>query len=118
TVSGWAKMAIVNGYTNKFAYLEQYFDKAWKFGTTNETGVLSPYGEFFPTEPGPTELVTMRDIDPPYDRGTGVVHVIKLQLDVNHDGVMDLSFGGPNNTSASGPFVFWLNNDNDGGILS
>jgi hypothetical protein len=43
------------------------------------------------------------------------VHVVKLQLDVNHDGVMDLSFGGPDNTSSERPFRFWLNNDYDRG---
>jgi hypothetical protein len=116
-VAGWAKQQITNGYPNKFAYLEQYFDKAYKLGTngiatTNQTGVLSPYGEFFPTEPGPVALVTMPDIDTG-ERGTGIVNVIKLQLDVNHDGVMDLTFGGPDNTSAENPFVFWLNNDHD-----
>jgi hypothetical protein len=135
TISGWAKMTISNsafttlGLTNsssaKFAYLQQYFDKAYKVDTngvvtTNQTGVLSPYGEFFPTEPGQVALVTMPDIDTG-QRGTGIVTVVKLQLDVNHDGVMDLSFAGPDNTSRSNayatagprPFVFWLNNDYD-----
>jgi len=116
-VSGWAKMAITNGYSGKYAYLEQYWDKAYKtdtngLATTNQTGLLSPYGEFFPTEPGPTALVTMPDIDTG-QRGTGIVNVIKLQLDVNHDGVMDLTFGGPDNTSQDRPFVFWVNNDSD-----
>jgi hypothetical protein len=117
SVAGWAKMAITNGYSGKYAYLEQYFDKAYKIGTngaatTNQTGILSPYGEFFPTEPGPIALVTMPDIDTG-QRGTGVVNVVKLQLDMNHDGVMDLSLGGPDNTSAYRPFVFWINNDSD-----
>jgi Alpha/beta hydrolase of unknown function (DUF900). len=117
TVSGWAKMAITNGYPGKYAYLEQYWDKAYKIGTngvttTNQTGLLSPYGEFFPTEPGPTALFTMPDIDTG-QRGTGIVNVIKLQLDVNHDGVMDLTFGGPDNTSQDRPFVFWIDNDCD-----
>lgn len=115
-VAGYAKLALTNGYTNKFGYLGQYFDTALKMtngvATTNQTGILSPYGEFFPTEPGPAALVTMPDLDTG-ERGTGVVHVIKLQLDVNHDGVMDLTFGGPDNTSAARPFVFWVNNDHD-----
>ena len=119
TVSGWAKQQISNGYAGKYAYLEQYFDKAYTIGangnmTTNSAGILSPYGEFFPTQPGPAALVTMPDIDPPYQRGTGVVQVIKLLLDVNHDGVMDLSFAGPDNTSRANPMKFWVNNDNDG----
>jgi hypothetical protein len=118
TISGWAKMAILNGYTNKFAYLEQYLDKAYTIGTngivtTNSAGIVSPYGSFFPTMPGTVALVTMPDIDPPYQRGTGVVNVIKLQLDVNHDGVMDLSFGRPDNTSVARPYVHWVNNNFD-----
>jgi hypothetical protein len=113
-------MAITNGYSGKFAYLEQYWDKAYKtdtngVATTNQTGLLSPYGEFFATEPGPAALVTLPDIDTG-QRGTGIVSVIKLQLDVNHDGVMDLSFGGPDNTSQDRPFVFWINNDCDRGF--
>ncbi|EEF58260.1 Fibronectin type III domain protein [Pedosphaera parvula Ellin514] len=118
SLTAWAKKAISNGYTNKFAYAEQYFDKAYKIDangnvTTNETGILSPYGEFFPTEPGKVALVTMPDIDNTNQCGTGVVNVIKLQLDVNHDGVMDQSFAGPDNTSADRPFRFWANNDYD-----
>ena len=45
-----------------------------------------------------------------WSRSSGVVNVIKLQLDVNHDGIMDLGFGGPDNTSQARPFVFWINN--------
>ncbi len=117
TVSGWAKMAIGNGYSNHFAYLEQYFDKAYTMdtngvATTNSAGVLSPYGEFFPTQPGPVALFTKTDIDTGV-YGSVVVSVLKLQLDVNHDGVMDLSYGGPDNTSANRPFVFWVNDDYD-----
>jgi hypothetical protein len=119
TVSGWAKMTIANGDTNKFGYLEQYFDRAYSIATngsitTNSAGLLSPYGDFFPTAPGPTALVTMPDINTGA-RGTGVVNVIKLQLDVNHDGTMDLSFGGPDNTSEAHPFAFWINDDTDEG---
>jgi Alpha/beta hydrolase of unknown function (DUF900) len=118
TASGWEKMAITNGYSNKFAYLEQYFDSADVIDsngvvTTNSAGLLSPYGDFFPTVAGPAALVTLPDIDTG-ERGTGVVNVVKLQLDVNHDGNMDLSFGGPDNTSPARPFTFWLNNDDDG----
>src|SRR6267142_2064576 len=117
TIAGWAKMAIANGYAGKYAYLEQYWDRAYKIGTnglatTTETGVLSPYGEFFPTEPGPTALVTMPDADTGQS-GASLVQVIKLQLDVNHDGGMDLTFGGPDNTSQDRPFVFWVNDDYD-----
>jgi hypothetical protein len=118
TVAGWAKQEITNGYSGKYAYLEQYFTNANTIGPngvakTNSAGLLSPYGEFFPMQPGPAALVTMPDIDHPDQQGTGVVNVIKLQLDVNHDGAMDLSFGGPDNTSQAQPFVFWINDDCD-----
>src|SRR5262249_38151046 len=98
---------------NKFAYLGQYLDKAYNLVTSNETGLLSEYGDFFPTEPGPTALVTMTNWGENVPGGTGIVNVIKLQLDVNHDGVMDLTFGGPDNTSPYRPFVFWINDDWD-----
>jgi len=116
-VDAWAKESILNGYTNRFGYLAQYFDKAYVMdargaATTNEAGLLSPYGEFLPTVAGRAALVTMPDIDTG-QRGTGVVNVIKLQLDVNHDGIMDLSFAGPDNTSQACPYHFWVNNDRD-----
>ena len=57
-------------------------------------------------------LVTMPDIDSG-QQGTGVVNVIKLALDRNHDGTMDLSFAGPDNTSAARPLLMWVNNDYD-----
>ena len=120
TVAGWAKQQILNNYPNiKYAYLEQYFTNAFKIDTngvitTNQTGLLSPYGEFFPTEPGPTALVTMPDIDTDR-RGTGVVQVIALDVDANHDGVMDFTFGGPDHVTDLRPFRFWVNDDNDSG---
>ena len=116
-VAGHAKYAIANGYTDKFAYLGLYFEKAYRANpdgsrSTNETGVLSPYGEFFATEPGKTFLTTKPD-GVSTNFGECVVNVIKLQLDVNHDGVMDTSWTGPDNTSQAKPFVFWVNNDYD-----
>ena len=121
TVCGWAKQEILNraaGGPTKYAYLEQYFDKARTIDvngsvTEIEAGLLSPYGEFFPTRPGPAALLTRDDGTAPIGQAT--VHVIKLQLDVNHDGEMDTSFAGPDNTSPDRPFVFWINNDNDVG---
>jgi hypothetical protein len=118
TIGGWARQRIINGDPTKFAYLGQYFDQAFKAdasgqATTNQTGILSEYGEFTPTEPGLHLLVTQPDLEQGGIRGTCRVHVVKLQLDVNHDGVMDLSFGGPDNTSAERPFRFWVNNDCD-----
>lgn len=116
TVAGWAKQAITNGYAGKFGYLEQYFDRAYRMSngvaTTNQTGLLSPYGEFFPTEPGPTALVTKPDLETGA-RGTAVVQVVKLQTDVDHNLQMDLSFAGPDNTSQARPMVWWLNTDRD-----
>jgi len=41
--------------------------------------------------------------------------VLKIQLDVNHDGNMDLTFAGPDNTTVERPFRFWVNNDSDKG---
>jgi hypothetical protein len=118
-VAGWAKKRIVNGYADKFAYLGQYFDKAFKVDTNTgqrtmqETGLLSEYGEFFPTEPGRVILTTKPDADQGDLQGECLIHIIKLELDVNHDGVIDRSFSGPDNTSYDRPFRFWINNDCD-----
>ena len=118
-VAGWAKQRIANGYTNKVAYLGQYFDKAFKVDpttgqrTTQETGLLSEYGEFFPTEPGRVILTTKPDPDQGSLQGECLIDVIKIQLDVNHDGEIDRTFAGPDNTSHDRPFRFWINNDCD-----
>ena len=118
-VAAYAKQVIANGYSDSYGYLGLYFDKAYKVAdngtvTPNETGVLSPYGEFLPTEPGTVAMVTMpENADNTGPRGTNIVHVIKLQLDVNHDGVMDPSLSGPDNTSEGRPFTFWINDDSD-----
>jgi hypothetical protein len=117
---GYAKQLILNGDLSKFAYLGQYFDKAYRAdtndgATTNQTGILSEYGEFLPTEPGLAILETKPDLTQTNNlQGQCLVHVISLALDANHDGTMDLSFPGPDTTSPSHPFVFWINNDNDG----
>src|SRR5207244_5286606 len=60
-IVGFAKQSLLNGYSGIYGFLGQYFEKAYKIGTngvatTNETGVLSQYGDFFPTEPGPIEI--------------------------------------------------------------
>ncbi len=118
-VGGWAKQQIVYGDANKFGYLGQYFERAFKIATngvitTNQTGILSPYGEFFPTEPGPTALVTMTNWGENV-RGTAVVHVISLNVDGNHDGVMDFSYFGPDQATPNRPYRFWINDDDDAG---
>jgi hypothetical protein len=117
TVGGWAKLGITNGYADKLAYLGQYFDRAYKVGsnglpTLDESGVLSPYGEFFPVEAGRFDLTTLPD-GISTSSGWCRVHVVKLALDVNHDGEMNLTWNGPDNTSASRPMQFWVNNDYD-----
>jgi hypothetical protein len=118
SVMGWAKQTIQNGYSGKFAYLEQHFDRAYTedtngVATTNSAGVLSAYGQFFPTMPGPAALVTMPDIDPPYQRGTCTVYCVSLVSDKNHDWKMDGSFNGPDTTSQASPMEFFINNDYD-----
>ncbi len=121
-VSAFARQRIVNGRADIPVFTEQYLEGAYTLDsngvvTSQAAGILSPQhqfedGNFFATEPGPAAIVTMPDVVT-NQRGTGVVHVVKLQLDVNHDGTMDLSFAGPDNTSWDRPFVFWINNDHD-----
>ncbi|HXI72514.1 MAG TPA: hypothetical protein VNN22_19395 [Verrucomicrobiae bacterium] len=124
-VNSYAKLTLLNGYPGVYAYLGQYFDKAYKIingtVTTNAAGVLSTYGSFFATEPGPAALVTMPDLDPPYQRGTSMVYSVSLQLDKNHDGVMDLAFNSADATSQANPMLAWVNNGytkpgSDGGL--
>jgi hypothetical protein len=114
-IAAYAKLAI--GSSGMYAYLQQYFDQAYQIDTNgavtaNTTGILSPYGDFFATQPGPVALVTKPDLDTGA-RGTNIVYAIKLAVDMNHDGVMDLSFNGPDNTSPSTYFQFWVNDNYD-----
>jgi hypothetical protein len=113
-VAAYAKLSVQNGYSGVYGYLQQYFDKAYKITngivTTNTTGILSPYGSFFATEPGPAALVTMPDVDPPYQRGTCTVYCVSMQVDKNSDGNMDLSFSGADATSQASPYRIWVNN--------
>jgi hypothetical protein len=116
-VNGYAKLALLNGYSGVYGYLGQYFDQAYQIDTNgnvtaNTTGVLSPYGSFFATEPGPVALVTMPDPDTGA-RGTCTVYCASLALDKNHDGKMDLSWNGPDSTSPSSPYTHWVNNNYD-----
>ena len=116
-LSAWAKQSLLNGYSGVYAYPQQYFDKAFLPGTngnisTNQTGILSEYGNFFPTQAGKVFLTTKPDADTG-STGQCPVYVLKMQLDVNHDGIMDTSFAGPDNTSADRPFRFWVNSDSD-----
>jgi predicted esterase len=115
-IAGYAKLSVQNGYSGVYGYLQQYFDKAYKITngivTTNTTGVLSPYGQFFATQPGAVALVTMPDVDTGA-RGTATVYCVSLVLDKNHDGNMDLNFNGADNTSQANPMEFWVNNGHD-----
>jgi hypothetical protein len=112
-IAGYAKMAVTNAYSGVYGYLGQYFDTAYQMtngvATTNTTGVVSPYGNFFATQPGTAALVTMPDPDTGA-RGTCTVYCVSLQLDANHDGNMDLSFNGPDATSQTSPDEVWVNN--------
>jgi len=112
-IAGYAKMAVTNGYSGVYGYLGQYFDKAYQITngivTTNTTGVLSPYGNFFATQGGSAALVTMPDVDTGA-RGTCTVYCVSMNVDANHDGNMDLSFNGPDATSQASPDKVWVNN--------
>jgi pimeloyl-ACP methyl ester carboxylesterase len=116
-ITAYQKVALLNGYSGVYGYIEQYLDKAYKMDdngnvTTNATGVVSPYGSFFATDAGVAALMTMPDIDTG-ERGTGVVYCVSLNVDANHDGNMDLSFSGADATSASKPAQIWVNNNYD-----
>jgi len=118
-LGGWAKLSIHNGDSAKFAYLGQYFvTNAFVVTngvvTTNTTGIVSPYGDFFPTTPGLAALVTLPDIDTGL-QGTGLVRVVSLNVDANHDGTMDFSYRGPDFASVGRPFRFWVNDNQDAG---
>ncbi|MGH7979275.1 MAG: hypothetical protein ACREE6_07860, partial [Limisphaerales bacterium] len=117
-LGAWAKYLIEGSSPAKYAYLGQYFTtNAFEVDsngnmTTNVAGIVSPYGEFFPTQPGPAALITMTNLDTG-TQATGIVNVISLALDANHDGTVDPTWNGPDMTSASAPYVFWANNNLD-----
>lgn len=122
TISAYSKQIIANGDTSKPIYISQYFDKAYMVDTngnitTQETGILSPYGFFFPSQPGKVAFVTLPDENG--QRWTDIVQIISFQFDANHDGTMDLSYYGPDCTwrsgqySAPGAIDFWVNDDFD-----
>lgn len=117
-VACYAKLAVTNSlYTGVYGYLGQYFTNAYQIDssnnvTTNVAGMLSPYGQFFATVPGPAALVTMPDVDTG-QQGTGVVYCVSMQVDKNHDGTMDLNFFGQDTTSQGDPMEFWVNNGCD-----
>jgi pimeloyl-ACP methyl ester carboxylesterase len=115
-IAGYAKQVATNGLPNVFAYLGQYFTNALLMQNgvpTTNAGIVSEYGSFFPTLPGQIALMTKPDPDQGNQQGQCLINVIRLSLDVNHDGTMDESFTGPDNTTAERPFAFWANNNYD-----
>ena len=78
----------------------------------SQTGVLSEYGSFFPTEPGPVALVTKPDLATG-QTCTGIVQVISLNVDANNDGTIDPTFYGADYTTPDHPYTFWVNNNFD-----
>jgi hypothetical protein len=115
-IAGYAKQKIANGYSNMYAYLGQYFTNASVMSNgvpTANAGIVSEYGQFFPMLPGHIGLMTKPDPDQNNAQGTCELDIIRLSLDVNHDGIMDESFNGPDNTSPDRPYVFWANNNYD-----
>jgi Alpha/beta hydrolase of unknown function (DUF900)/Bacterial TSP3 repeat len=116
-IAGFAKEAVTNGYANVFAYVGQYFTNAFVVSngiiTTNSAGIVSEYGQFFPTVPGQIALLTKPDATQSNIQGICDLDIIRLSLDVNHDGFMDETFTGPDNTGPSMPYIFWANNDFD-----
>lgn len=116
-VVGYAKLQVTNSVdSGVYGFLGQYFANAYATDSngnvSSNTGILSSYGNFFATAPGQAALVTMPDPDTG-EQGTAVVYCVSLNLDKNHDGIMDTSFNGPDTTSASSPYVFWCNNNFD-----
>ena len=113
----WAKQSITNGNPTIYAFLEKYLAKAYIVTngtlTTNQTGVLSEYGEFFPTDPGTVLLTTKTNADGV--QGQVAVQVVGLFADVNHNGPIDTSFSGPDACTPARPFRFWVNDDDDYG---
>jgi len=118
-IGGWAKYSV--GSSGKYAYLGQYFAtnvfliNSNGLVTTNTAGVMSPYGEFFPLQTGMAQFQTMPDIDNPSQQGTGVVRIISMCADANHDGILDTSYAGPDFVSPSKPLRYWANDDQDSG---
>ncbi len=118
TLTAWAKQSI-NGSTNYWGYVEQYFDQAFPCDadgvatSTSQAGILSPYGEFLPTTSGQVALRTLPDANGV--RGTNVIQVIGMFTDMNRDGIIDTNFFGEDYTTSARPFRFWINDDNDSG---
>jgi hypothetical protein len=119
SITAWAKQTLQNGYSGVSAYAEQYFDSAYLTDnsgniTTNQTGILSEYGEFFPTQPGGVVLTTKPD-GALGTVGQCKLDIIALNVDANHDGTMDFTYNGPDFVSSNNPYRFWINDNQDSG---
>jgi Alpha/beta hydrolase of unknown function (DUF900) len=119
SITACAKQTLQNGYSGVSAYAEQYFDSAYLTGnsgniTTNQTGILSEYGEFFPTQPGGVVLTTKPD-GALGTVGQCKLDIIALNVDANHDGTMDFTYNGSDFVSSNNPYRFWVNDDVDSG---
>lgn len=113
----WTQLTATNANSGTVSYLEDYFDRAYAIDTngvvtTNQTGVLSEYGNFFPTAPGPVALVTKPELATGQSC-TGIVQVISLAVDANHDCTVEPTFYGSDYTTSDHPYVFWVNNNFD-----
>ena len=118
SIAAFAKLEVTNSaYTGVYGYVQQYLTNALQLDddgtpTTNLTGVVSPYGNYFATQAGAAAVVTMPDPDTGL-QGTCTVYSVSLQLDANHDGKMDLTWNGTDVTSTNSPYVFWCNDNFD-----
>jgi hypothetical protein len=117
-IAAFAKLEVTNSaYSGVYGYVQQYLTNAYQLDasgnvTTNLTGIVSPYGNYFATQAGAADVITMADLDTG-QQGTDAVYAVSLNVDKNHDGTMDLSWNGPDSTSTNSPFVFWANNNYD-----
>src|SRR6185369_3861840 len=50
-------------------------------------------------------------------QGQCPIYAISMNVDANHDGIVNLNYGGPDTTSAITPMRFWINNDSDGATI-
>jgi hypothetical protein len=113
-----------NGYTTAYLFKSFLCDSAtgdvprttepnlggkFKINLTlaQESGLISPLGYFIPEKAGKYVLMTEPNDEGKY--GECIVYVLDMQVDSNHDGVMNNA----DLTSITKPMVFWLNNDTD-----
>ena len=117
-IYGWAKQQSSNGDSTKYGFLGQYFDPT---SVQSATGILSEYGDFMALQPGQFTLKTKADPDQNNMQGSCTVYAISLNVDANHDanndGSINTTYGGPDTTSPTKPYMFWVNNNYDRSAL-